>query len=135
MNRCDLIYPEEAYGIFGACFEVYNQMGNGFVEPVYQECLEIELEMRGIPFVPQHELQLHYRGRTLKRKYIPDFLCFDKIIVEIKAVSSLVDEHRAQVHNYLAATGYQLGLLINFGHAKGVQYERIVRTAIPINNP
>ena len=128
MNREDLIYPEEAYAIFGACFEVYNQMGNGFVEPVYQECLEIELEMRLIPFSPQHELQLRYRGRPLKRKYIPDFVCYEKIVVEIKAVSALTDEHRAQVHNYLAATGYQLGLLINFGHAKGVQYERIVCT-------
>jgi len=130
MNREDLIYPEEAYAIFGACFEVYNQMGNGFVEPVYQECLEIEMGMRLIPFSPQHELQLRYRGRPLKRKYIPDFVCYEKIVVEIKAVSSLADEHRAQVHNYLAATGYQLGLLINFGHAKGVQYERIVYTRL-----
>ncbi len=69
MNRCDLIFPEEAYAIFGASFEVYNQMGNGFVEPVYQECLETEMEMRNIPFAPQHELKLCYRGRTLKRKY------------------------------------------------------------------
>ena len=128
MNRCDLVYPEEAYAIFGACFEVYNQMGNGFAEPVYQECLEIELALRNVPFIPQHELHLRYRGRLLKRKYIPDFVCYEKIIVEIKAVSSLTDEHRAQVHNYLAATGYQLGLLINFGHDKGVQYERIVHT-------
>ena len=130
MNREDLNYPEEAYAIFGACFEVYNKMGNGFVEPVYQECLEIEMGMRLIPFSPQHELQLRYRGRPLKRKYIPDFVCYEKIVVEIKAVSSLADEHRAQVHNYLAATGYQLGLLINFGHAKGVQYERIVYTRL-----
>lgn len=128
MNRSDLIYPEEAYAIFGACFEVYNQMGNGFVEPVYQECLEIELGLKAGPFVPQQELALTYRGRSLKRRYIPDFVCFGKIIVEIKAVSTLTDEHRAQVHNYLAATGYQLGLLINFGHAPGVQYERIVHT-------
>ena len=135
MNRSDLIYPEEAYAIFGACFEVYNQMGNGFVEPVYQECLEIELGLKAVPFVPQQELALTYRGRLLKRRYIPDFVCFGKIIVEIKAVSTLTDEHRAQVHNYLAATGYQLGLLINFGHAPGVQYERIVYTAISINNP
>ena len=135
MNREDLIYPDQAYAIFGACFEVYNQMGNGFVEPVCQECLEIELGLKNIPFIPQHELALKYRGLSLKRKYIPDFVCFGKIIVEIKAASTLADEHRAQVHNYLAATGYQLGLLINFGHAPGVQYERIVHTAIPINNP
>lgn len=134
MHKNDLIYADEAYAIFGACFEVYNQMGNGFVEPVYQECLEIELEMRDIPFVSQHELHLHYRGRALKRKYIPDFVCYGKIIVEIKAVSSLTDEHRAQVHNYLASTGYQLGLLINFGNAKGVQYERIVHTSPSVAN-
>jgi len=133
MNREDLIYPEEAYAVFGACFEVYNQMGNRFVEPVYQECLEIEFETQRIPFSPQHELQLRYRGRPLKRKYIPDVVCYEKIVVEIKAASALTDEHRAQVHNYLAATGYQLGLLINFGHAKGVQYERIVCTRPPIS--
>ncbi len=131
METDKLIFPDEAYAIFGACFEVYNQMGNGFVEPVYQECLEIELGLKTIPFVPQQELVLRYRGRSLKRKYIPDFVCFGKIIVEIKAVSALTDEHRAQVHNYLAATGYQLGLLINFGHGKGVQYERIVYTRPP----
>ena len=112
----------------GACFEVYNQIGTGFVEPVYQECLEIELGLENIPFVAQQELGLMYRGRSLKRKYIPDFICYGKVIVEIKAVSNLTDEHRAQVHNYLAATGFQLGLLVNFGHAKGVQYERIVHT-------
>lgn len=128
METDKLIFPDEAYAIFGACFAVYNQMGNGFVEPVYQECLEIELGLKDVPFIPQQELALTYRGRSLKRKYIPDFVCFGKIIVEIKAVSTLTDEHRAQVHNYLAATGYQLGLLINFGHAKGVQYERIVHT-------
>lgn len=133
METDKLIYPDEAYAIFGACFEVYNQMGNGFVEPVYQECLEIELGLKNIPFIPQQELALKYRGRPLKRKYIPDFVCFGKIIVEIKAVSTLTDEHRAQVHNYLAATGYQLGLLINFGHAKGVQYERIVYS-MPLNS-
>ena len=134
MTRQDLIYSKEAYAIFGACFEVFNQMGNGFVEPVYQECLEIELEIQEIPFVPQRELNLHYRGRLLKRKYIPDFMCYEKIIVEIKAVASLTNEHRAQVHNYLAATRYQLGLLINFSNAKGVQYERIVCTHHPDSN-
>lgn len=128
METDNLIFPDEAYAIFGACFEVYNRMGNGFVEPVYQECLEIELGLSKIPFVPQNELQLNYRGHVLKRKYIPDFICYGKIIVEIKAVSTLTDEHRAQVHNYLAATGYHLGLLINFGHAKAVQYERIICT-------
>ena len=130
MMQVDLIYAEEAYAIFGACFDVCNHMGNGFVEPVYQECLEIEFESKEIPHIAQQELHLQYRGRVLKRKYVPDFVCYDKVIVEIKAVSTSTDEHRAQVHNYLAATGYQLGLLINFGHAQSVQYERIVHTRL-----
>lgn len=123
----EIIYKEEAYAIVGACFEVYNEKGCGFLEPVYQECLEIELGLRGLPFVPQAELELSYKGRKLKKKYQPDFSCYGKIIVEIKAVSELTDEHRAQVHNYLKATGFRLGLLVNFGSVGKLQYERIVR--------
>ena len=126
----DLIYANEAYAIFGACFNVYNQMGHGFLEAVYQECLEIELRTQGIPYEAQQELALSYRNRPLKLTYIPDFTCYGKIIVEIKAVSTIANEHRAQVHNYLKATGFQLGLLINFGNPKSLQYERIVRTRI-----
>ncbi len=123
----EIIYKDEAYKIIGACFEVYNEQGSGFVEPVYQECLEIELGLQGIPFQPQQQLELRYKGRLLKQKYIPDFLCYDKIVLEIKAVSALTDEHRAQVHNYLKATGYRLGLLVNFGHYPKLESERIVR--------
>lgn len=123
----EIIYKDEAYKIIGACFEVYNEKGCGFLEPVYQECLEIELGLQGIPFQSQQQLELHYKGRLLKQKYIPDFLCYDKIVLEIKAVSALTDEHRAQVHNYLKATGYRLGLLVNFGHYPKLEYERIVR--------
>ena len=123
----EIIYKEESYAIIGACFEVYNEMGCGFVEPVYQECLEMELDLRVIPFRPQAELELSYKGRRLEQKYKPDFICFGKIILEIKAVSQLADEHRAQVHNYLKATGYKLGLLVNFGHYPKLEYERIVR--------
>ena len=123
----DLLYKDESYAIIGACFEVYNDKGSGFLEGVYQECLEIELELRGVPFVPQEQLTLTYKGRTLKKTYQPDFLCFDTIIVEIKAVSELADEHRAQLHNYLKATGRRLGLLVNFGAKGKLQYERIVR--------
>ena len=123
----EILLKDEAYAIMGACFEVYNEKGSGFLEAVYQECLEIELQLRGIPIVPQAELKLTYKGRTLKKTYQPDFACFDKIIVEIKAVSELADEHRAQVHNYLKATGYRLGLLVNFGAHGKVEYERIVR--------
>jgi GxxExxY protein len=123
----ELIYKEEAYAIIGACFEVYNEMGCGFLEAVYQECLELELARRGVPFRPQADLMLHYKGAPLKQVYVPDFICFDKIILEIKAVSELADAQRAQVHNYLKATGYRLGLLVNFGHHPKLEYERIFR--------
>jgi GxxExxY protein len=123
----ELIFKDEAYAIIGACFEVYNDKGCGFLEAVYQECLEIELGLRSIPFQPQAELQLSYKGRNLKQRYCPDFFCFDKIVMEIKAASELTDEHRAQVHNYLKGTGFRLGLLVNFGHKGALEYERIVR--------
>ena len=109
-----------------ACFEVYTEKGSGFLEQVYQECLEIEFDLRGIPFVSKQELSLSYKGRSLKSKYIPDLRCYETIIVELKAVKEIADEHRAQVHNYLKATGHKLGLLINFGHYPKVEYERIV---------
>lgn len=122
-----IIYKEESYAIMGACFEVYKEKGCGFVEQVYQECLEIELEMRGTPFATKQELELKYKGQghPLKSKYVPDLLCYDKIIVELKAAKELADEHRAQVHNYLKASGCRLGLLINFGHYPKLDYERI----------
>jgi GxxExxY protein len=122
----ELIYPEESYRIVGACFEVYNEKGSGFLESVYQECLQIEMDMQHIPYVGQKELPLKYKGRPLVQTYKPDFICFDKIIVEIKAVSCLIDEYRAQMLNYLHATGLKLGLLVNFGHYPGLQHERIV---------
>ncbi|MGE3406791.1 MAG: GxxExxY protein [Pirellulales bacterium] len=123
----DLIYKDEAYAIVGACFEVYNDKGSGFLEGVYQECLEIEFSLRAIPFRQHAELMLTYKGRVLRKSYQPDFECFNKIIVEIKAVSQLTDDHRAQVHNYLKATGHRLGLLVNFGSRTTLEYERIVR--------
>lgn len=122
----DIIYREESYAITGACFEVYKEKGSGFVEPVYQECLELEFGFKGISFEPQRRLSLTYKGVLLKQAYVPDFVCMDKIIVELKAVSALTDEHRAQVHNYLKATGYRLGLLVNFGHYPKAEIERIV---------
>jgi GxxExxY protein len=109
----------------GACFEVYKEKGCGFLEAVFQECLELEFGDQQIPFVSQPKLALTYKGRPLKQTYVPDFVCFDKVIVELKAVSALADEHRAQMHNYLRATGHHLGLLVNFGHFPKVEYERI----------
>lgn len=121
----EIIHREESYKIMGACFEVYKEKGCGFLESVYQECLELELADQAIPFRSQQKLQLSYKGRPLKQTYEPDFVCHDKIILEIKAVSSLTDEHRAQVQNYLRATGHRLGLLVNFGHYPKVESERI----------
>ena len=123
----ELVYKEESYRIIGACFEVYKEMGCGFLEAVYQECLGIEFLARDILFTPQYELRLSYKGRPLKQTYVPDFMCFDKIVVEIKAVAALTDLHRAQLQNYLKATGYKLGLLANFGHYPKLEYERIVK--------
>lgn len=123
----EVIYKEECYRIIGACFEVYNEMGCGFTEPVYQECLEIELGMQEIPIEAQAHLPLSYKGRPLHQRFQPDFVCMGKIILEIKAVSALTDEHRSQVLNYLNATGYRLGLLVNFGHHGKLEWERIVK--------
>ena len=122
-----IVYKDESYNIMGACFEVYNEKGCGFVEPVYQECLALELGFQEIPFKEQLQLALNYKNRLLKQSYKPDFICYEKIILEIKAVSALVDQHRAQVHNYLKATGYKLGLLVNFAHYPKLEWERIVR--------
>jgi GxxExxY protein len=123
----EILYKEESFKIMGACFEVYNDKGPGFLEAVYQECLSIEFELRNVPVLPQAELRLTYKGRELTKMYQPDFLCFDTIILEIKACSSISDEHRAQVHNYLKATNRRLGILVNFGSRAKLQYERIVR--------
>ncbi len=121
----ELIYAQESYRIMGACFEVYKEKGCGFLEAVFQECLELEFGDQAIPFEVQPRLALSYKGRPLRQTYSPDFICFGKIVVEIKAVSALTDEHRAQVHNYLRATGHRLGLLVNFGHYPKVESERI----------
>jgi GxxExxY protein len=121
-----ILYKLEAFEIIGGCFEVYKEKGCGFLEAVYQECLELELGDREVPFIVKPSLSLSYKGRPLKTKYQPDLICYDKIVVELKAVSALTDEHRAQVQNYLRATGMRLGLLANFGHYPKLEYERIV---------
>ena len=124
----EIIYRKESYATIGACFEVYNEKGCGFLEPVYQECLGIEFEYQRIPTIAKPSLTLSYRGRILTQTYEPDYVCFERIIVELKAVSALTDEHRAQLLNYLHATGFELGLLVNFGHYPGLKYERIAKT-------
>jgi len=125
-----IVFKEESYRVIGACFEVYKVMGNGFLEAVYQDCLSMELEDQDIPFLEKPRIRLEYKGRKLKHEYEPDFLCFDQIIVEIKAVKQLTNEHRAQVINYLKSTGMQLGLLVNFGHSPKIEHERFVNQPI-----
>jgi GxxExxY protein len=127
MKDSKLIFEKESYVIRGAVFEVYHEMGCGFLEPVYQECLEIELDFKNIPYISQQNLKLVYKDKKLKQTYKPDLICFEKIIIELKAVKEISDKHRAQVHNYLKATGLKLGLLVNFGHYPKATIERIVR--------
>src|SRR6478609_6870831 len=115
MNR--ILYREESYKLIGACFEVYKQKGSGFTEPIYQECLEIELAIQEIPYLAQPALELEYKGRLLAQSFKPDFICYEKIIIEIKAVENLADAHRAQALNYLNSTKFGLVLLVNFGHS------------------
>ena len=121
-----IIHKEESYKIVGAAFKVYNNLGHGFLEAVYQEALEIELQRQGIPYEREKVLKIQYDGVELKQTYKADFVCFGKIIVELKAVSALDDAHRSQVYNYLHATGHQLGLLLNFGSPDKLEHERIV---------
>ena len=121
-----IVYREESYNIIGAAFEVYNKLGHGFLEAVYQDCLELELQKRGIPYEREKEIKIFYDGIELKHTYRADFVCYDKIIVELKAMSALEDAHHAQVYNYLHATGYKLGILLNFGCSDGLEKDRIV---------
>lgn len=121
-----IYYKQESYDIIGAAMKVYNTLGHGFLEAVYQEALEIELRNCHIPFDPQKELKIYYGSVELKQTYKPDIICYDKIIVELKAVSALDDSHRSQLYNYLHATGYKLGLLVNFGNSDGLEWERKV---------
>ena len=121
-----IIYKDESYNIVGAAFHVYNKLGFGFLEAVYQEALEIEFQRRNIPYEREKELKISYDGIELKQTYKADFVCYGKIIVELKAVSALDDAHCSQVYNYLHATGYRLGLLLNFGCSDELEKERIV---------
>ena len=129
MQKADFPLKEESYAILGAVFAVYGEMGCGFLEAVYQECLERELRERQIPFTPQPVLSIAYKGQSLRQTYQPDLICFDKIVLELKAVTGLAPEHRAQLHNYLKATGLPVGYLVNFGHYPKVEFERVVRTS------
>ena len=120
-----LAFKDETFAIRGAVFAVYKTLGPGFLEEVYQNAIEAELEHRGIPFEAKRELHVMYRGRDCGL-YIPDLVCFGKIIVEIKAVEELNGRHEAQVINYLRATNHPVGLLVNFGAFPKVDIRRLV---------
>ena len=112
-----LRYEQETYQIIGAAMKVHNELGPGFTEKVYQEALAIEFSERGIPYEREKEIHATYKGIVLEGTYIPDFICYDKIIVELKAVKELDDVHRSQAINYAKVAGYRLSLLINFGES------------------
>jgi GxxExxY protein len=119
----EILYSEESYKIVGACFELYNEKGCDFLQPLCHECLSLELGMSGIPFRSKAELRLEYNGQILRQSYEPDFICNDRVILEIKAVSQPADQHRAQVHNYLKVSGFRSGSLVNFGRPSKLQSE------------
>ncbi len=119
---------QEGYDFMAAAFEVYNDMGNGYTEDIYQESLELELLERKIPFLAQAELPIHYKGKPLRRKLRPDLMVFEDLIVELKAASALTSEHEAQLLNYLKATGKPVGYLVNFGCREKLEWKRFART-------
>jgi GxxExxY protein len=125
--RMDLLYKDEVYQIIGAAIEVHRELGPGFLEAVYQEALEIELAERGIPFEAQKSLKIRYKGRQLKKEYIADLICHDKIIIELKAMDKLSSRETAQLLNYLKATGLRVGLLVNFGSEGVLEWERRIK--------
>ncbi len=126
LMKDELLFKEECYALQGAIFDVHRELGNGFLESVYQECLERELRARGIPFQSQPVLSVSYKGEVLNQTFKADLVCHGRILVEIKAVRAVTGEHRAQVLNYLKASGLRLGLLVNFGSFPKATVERIV---------
>ena len=122
----NILYRDESYKIIGAAMAVHKEMGCGFLEAVYQEALEKEFCFQSIPYKREVPLPIYYKGELLSKSYITDFICYDKIVVELKALSSLSSEHKAQVLNYIKAADFELGLLINFGECK-LKYERLIK--------
>ena len=122
----ELIYKEEVFVIVGAAMEVHKTLGAGFLEPVYQEALEIESKTRKLPFESQRALQIRYKEHILKKEYMADLIYFDKIVVELKALDSLSGREESQLLNCLKATGMKVGLLINFGSHPKLEWKRLV---------
>jgi GxxExxY protein len=119
---------QEGYDFMAAAFEVYNDMGNGYTEDIYQEAIELEMTQRKIAFKPQAELIIHYKGQPLRKRFRPDLMVSDHIVVELKAVSAITSEHEAQLLNYLKATGKPVGYLVNFGCREKLEWKRFART-------
>jgi GxxExxY protein len=126
MKENHLLYKDECYEIIGACMEVHRELGCGFLEAVYQEALELEFKIAGLPYSKETPITIVYKNIPLKKGYIADFICFNNIIIELKAVDELDSKHVSQVLNYLKATGYKLGILVNFG-SESLAFKRIVR--------
>jgi GxxExxY protein len=120
------MFKEEGYKFMGAAFEVYNQLGYGMAEEIYQQSLEIELTLQDIPFQSKQELTAFYKNRALDVRYIPDLFVFGGIVVELKAVSELISEHEAQLFNYMRIARQEAGYLINFGHKGELQWKRFI---------
>jgi len=125
----DIVFKDECYAIIGACMYVHSILGYGFLEAVYQEALEIEFARRNIPFQRQIRLRIYYDGQPLNKYYIADFICYGKIVIEIKAVSMLINTHQKQLYNYLKATNSRLGLLINFGE-HSLNHDRVLNPQV-----
>ena len=123
----NLLFKDECYKIYGCIYTVNKKLGSGFLEAVYQEALEVELKRENIPYDSQKEVEILYDGIPLSQKYKADLICYDKIILEIKAVTKINNQHKAQLLNYLAATGYKLGLLVNFNSFPKAEIIRMVR--------
>ncbi|PWU10603.1 MAG: GxxExxY protein [Verrucomicrobia bacterium] len=129
------IYKDEGYKLMGAAFEVYNDRGYGLAEEIYQECLEIELELRGIAFQPKSPIKCFYKGRELKKHYEPDLFVFGCLVVELKAVTQLAPEHEAQLINYMRITKQPVGYLINFGHKGTLEWKRFILSELVPESP
>ncbi|HIE74049.1 MAG TPA: GxxExxY protein [Flavobacteriales bacterium] len=121
-----LLYKQESYKIQGAIFEVYKEIGTGYLEAIYQESLEKELALSDILYQAQKELTIHYKGVSLKQTYKPDLICYNNIIIELKAVKEIAPEHQAQILNYMKATNIKLGLLVNFCSHPKVTIKRFI---------
>ncbi len=122
----ELVLKDEVYAVVGAALEVYWQLGNGFLEPIYQEALAIELGRRGIPFEAKKRLTVRYKGQCLEKKYEADFVCYGQIIVELKSLVGLSGRDLSQLVNYMKATGLRVGLLINFGSSVKLEWKRFI---------